>query len=115
MRLLYTADELRTCVLPPDRSHLARKALDTDRFRLLNGDYSLLVTSFIILSCSLSEAVRVKYRLASHLYDDFFRYHLGPKLGDFLVEERRREQVRAIRRQAKLAQSLVSTQQTIDH
>ena len=45
--------------------------------------------------------MRAKYHLASYLYDDFFKYHLSPKLGDFLVEERRREAVRQVRRQAK--------------
>jgi hypothetical protein len=117
IRILYTTDELRTCVLPPDRPHLSRKALDIVRFRLLNGGFSLFSVQFIIFDCSLSEAVRVKYRLALHLYDDFFRYHLGPKLGDFLVEERRREHVRNIRKQAKLAQSthsLIATQNTVD-
>jgi hypothetical protein len=33
----------------------------------------------------------MKYRLALHLYGDFFKYQLGPKLSDFLIEERRRE------------------------
>ncbi len=37
MRILYTNDELRSCILPPGRSHLTRKALDSDRFSRLNG------------------------------------------------------------------------------
>lgn len=45
--------------------------------------------------------MRAKYHLASYLYDDFFKYHLSPKLGDFLVEERRRKALRQARKQAK--------------
>ena len=44
------------------------------------------------------------------MYDDFFKYHLGPKLGDFLVEERRRENVKSIRQQARLAPALMVPQ-----
>jgi hypothetical protein len=54
----------------------------------------------------------MKYRLTSYLYGDFFKYHLGPKLGDFLVEERRREEIKNIRQQAKLANSEKTTQQS---
>ncbi|CAF1109136.1 unnamed protein product [Rotaria sordida] len=93
MRILYTPDELQTCILPPRRPHLSREPLDPDRFRLLN------------------EAVRVKYRLATHLYDGFFKYHLGPKLSDFLVEERRRDSIKIARNQAKLAVCQAATQQ----
>ncbi|CAF4271958.1 unnamed protein product, partial [Adineta steineri] len=74
MRVLYTKDELQSCILPPGRQHLARLPLDAERFARLN------------------EAVRGKYRLASHFYGDFFKYHLGPKLSDFLIEERRRDE-----------------------
>ncbi|CAF4212627.1 unnamed protein product, partial [Adineta steineri] len=84
MRVLYTKDELQSCILPPGRQHLARPPLDAERFARLN------------------EAVRVKYRLASHFYGDFFKYHLGPKLSDFLIEERRRDEQKNLRRQAKL-------------
>jgi hypothetical protein len=45
------------------------------------------------------------------MYDDFFKYHLGPKLGDFLVEERRRENVKNTRQQAKLAPSPMTAEQ----
>ncbi|CAF2986500.1 unnamed protein product, partial [Rotaria sp. Silwood2] len=93
IRILYTPDELRTCILPPRRPHLSREPLDPDRFRLLN------------------EAVRVKYRLATHLYDDFFKYHAGSKLSDFLVEERRRDSVKIVQKQAKLAACQTATQQ----
>lgn len=34
----------------------------------------------------------MKYHLASHLYDQFYKLHLRPKLSDFLVEERRRKE-----------------------
>lgn len=37
MRVLYSTDELQTCVLPPGRSHLSRKPLDSVRFGRLNG------------------------------------------------------------------------------
>ncbi|CAF1278909.1 unnamed protein product [Rotaria sordida] len=94
MRVLYTNDELQSSILPPGRRHLVRKPLDFDRFVRLN------------------ESVRVKYRLASHMYDDFFKYHLGPKLSDFLVEERRREANKNARKQAKLALSLMVNEQS---
>ncbi|CAF1134088.1 unnamed protein product [Adineta steineri] len=96
MRELFSADELKVSVLPPRRPHLVRPALDPYRFQILN------------------EAVRVKYRLGSHLYDDFFKYQLRPKLSDFLVEERRRESLKNARQQAKLALQTTGNQQTIN-
>jgi hypothetical protein len=69
-----------------------------------------LFSSHLRQICNFLDAVRVKYRLASHLYDDFFKFHLGPKLGDFLVEERRHDSVKNARKQAKLALSVVVTQ-----
>lgn len=38
MRILYTTEELKTCILPPKRSYLVREPLDPERFRLLNGN-----------------------------------------------------------------------------
>ncbi|CAF4245033.1 unnamed protein product [Rotaria magnacalcarata] len=90
MRVLFTEEELRTSILPPKRKHLAREPLDSVRFL----------------------PVRVKYRLASHMYDEFYKYHLAPKLGDFLVDERRRNDTKAARRQAKVALSLATTDQS---
>jgi hypothetical protein len=87
---------------------LTRQALDLDRFRLVNGSLSIFFASSPDLQ--FLDGVRVKYRLASHLCDDFFKFHLGPKLCDFLVEERRRESVKNARKQAKLALSVVVTQ-----
>jgi len=43
------------------------------------------------------------------MYDSFFKNHLGPKLGDFLIEERRRESLSNARKQTKLARSLMTT------
>jgi hypothetical protein len=48
------------------------------------------------------------------MYDDFFKYHLGPKLSDFLVEERRREATKNARKQAKLTLSLTTTGQSMN-
>ncbi|CAF5072443.1 unnamed protein product, partial [Rotaria magnacalcarata] len=92
MRVLYSEEERKTHILPPGRPHLFRKPLDSNRFALLN------------------DAVRVKYRLSKHLYDNFFKYHLRPKLSDFLVEERRRESNKIARNQAKSVVSQIATQ-----
>jgi hypothetical protein len=56
----------------------------------------------------------VKYRLTSYLYDDFFKYHLGPKLSDFLVEERRRNERKTVRQQEKVINLEHQTQQSIN-
>jgi hypothetical protein len=111
MRILYTNDELRSCILPPGRSHLTRKALDSDRFSRLNGLSKIFSNINLFF---FTEAVRTKYRLSSHMYDDFFKYHLGPKLSDFLVEERRREATKNARKQAKLTLSLTTTGQSMN-
>ncbi|CAF0822975.1 unnamed protein product [Adineta steineri] len=66
------------------RRYLARPPLDSERFARLNED------------------VRIKYRLVSHLCGDFFKYHLGPKLSDFVIEERHRDEVKTLRKQVKL-------------
>lgn len=108
MRILFTSEELKTCVLPPKRSHPIRPALDAIRFDLLHSKTNDYSSSGAFASPSILEAVRSKYRLASHLFDDFFKYHLGPKLSDFLVEERRREATTAVRRQARVAEVLDS-------
>ncbi len=39
LKILFTSTELSTCILPPDRSHLARPALDIERFNLFHGTY----------------------------------------------------------------------------
>jgi hypothetical protein len=56
----------------------------------------------------------MKYRLTSYLYGDFFKYHLGPKLSDFLVEERRREDRKTIREQTKLINFDNQTEQSMN-
>jgi hypothetical protein len=58
--------------------------------------------------------VRVKYRISGHLYDAFFKYHLAPKLSDFLVEERRREAVRNSRKQARWVEITANQRTTED-
>ncbi|CAF1107730.1 unnamed protein product [Rotaria sordida] len=37
LNILYTPKELSTCILPPARRHLARPALDPERFNLFHG------------------------------------------------------------------------------
>lgn len=37
LRVLYTPEELNTCILPPGRSYLARPPLDENRFNVLHG------------------------------------------------------------------------------
>jgi hypothetical protein len=34
LRIIFTSDELQTRILPPGKSHLARKPLDEDRFKI---------------------------------------------------------------------------------
>jgi len=111
MRKLYTSYELENSVLPPHRSFLARPALDPGRFALLTGLSNFFFYFYLVI---FLEAVRVKYRLAAHMYGDFFKYHLGPKLSDFLVEERRRETNKNARKQAKLARSRITTDQPMN-
>ena len=73
-------------------------------------------SSETLIALSILEAVRTKYHLATHLYDYFFKYHLGPKLGAFLVEERRRETMKSIRTNARLTAVLDSIESwTIDY
>jgi hypothetical protein len=71
-----------------------------------------MITIFLVsvLSLLFLEAVQMKYRLASHLYGDFFKYQLGPKLSDFLMEERRREKKKS-QKQANVTVSDTMTQQ----
>lgn len=110
MYVLYTEEELSTCILPPKRKHLAREPLDSKRFALLNSLLKMINFILIFLLLFL-EAVRIKYRLASYLYDDFFKYHLGPKLSDFLVAQRRREEKKNTQTQTNAAVSNTTSQQ----
>lgn len=110
MRILFSSKELKNCVLPPSRSYLTRPALDENRFELFNRTpFIMFIDVRLRFVFYFAGAVRAKYHLASHLYDDFFKYHLGPKLGDFLVEERRREVVREARKQAKAMMIITTT------
>lgn len=113
------------CLLPKNYKHACFLRI----VPILLGQLSILLDSifFIVrhicysssetlIALSVLEAVRAKYHLATHLYDDFFKYHLGPKLGDFLVEERRRETMKSIRTNARLTAVLDSIEPwTIDH
>jgi hypothetical protein len=38
LKIVFTADELRSHGLPPRRDHLSRPVLDEDRFKLVNGE-----------------------------------------------------------------------------
>ena len=37
LKMLYTSQELSSCILPPARNHLARPALDPVRFNVFHG------------------------------------------------------------------------------
>ncbi|UJR38892.1 hypothetical protein I4U23_031560 [Adineta vaga] len=72
-RVLYTPEELSSSILPPDRSHLARPALDPQRFGIFH------------------EAVRVKYRISVLHYDTCYSKLIRPRMCDFLIDERKRQ------------------------
>ncbi len=59
MRILYTEEELKTCILPPKRKHLAREPLDSERFGLLNGLLKMIffVSIFSLLFRSRSNEI----------------------------------------------------------
>ena len=47
LKILFTPNELSTSILPPARSHLARPALDSERFNLFHGTQLLTVYKMI--------------------------------------------------------------------
>ncbi|CAM4971801.1 unnamed protein product [Rotaria socialis] len=83
LRIIFTGDELKTCILPPGKAHLTREPLDQERF-----------TIFL-------DAVRFKFKLDSVNFGLFYKSLLRRKLTDFLIEERRREDVQITRQLLK--------------
>ncbi|CAM4983063.1 unnamed protein product [Rotaria socialis] len=79
LRIIFTGDELKTCILPLVKAHLTREPLDQERF-----------TIFL-------DAVRFKFKLDSVNFGLFYKSLLRRKLTDFLIEERRREDVQVTR------------------
>ncbi|CAF1254382.1 unnamed protein product [Rotaria sordida] len=73
LRILFTPKELNECILPPGRKHLARPALDAERFDKFH------------------EAVRVKYHISALHYDSCYSKLIKPRLSDFLCDERKRQ------------------------
>ncbi|CAF1624995.1 unnamed protein product [Rotaria magnacalcarata] len=79
MKIVFTEEELKERILPPQRSHLSRPSLDLAKFRIVN------------------DAIRIKYKIDSTKYDAFYKNVLRRKLSDFLIEERRRESIKSTR------------------
>ncbi|CAM4864583.1 unnamed protein product [Rotaria socialis] len=79
MKIVFTEEELKERILPPQRSHLSRPSLDLAKFRIVN------------------DAIRIKYKIDSTKYDAFYKNVLRRKLSDFLIEERRRESIKSAR------------------
>ncbi|UJR12985.1 hypothetical protein I4U23_000011 [Adineta vaga] len=73
LKILFSQEELKTHILPPEREHFRRPSLDHERFNIL------------------IEAIRIKFRLDSVLMEQCFNDILRAKLSNFLYEERRRE------------------------
>ena len=89
-------------------SHLTRPALDTDRSEVLNSESSLLY--FIQYTFSIYRRSCSRQPLFDFSFLRWFlQTSLGLKLGDVFVEERRREAMKSVRRQARLATLLNST------
>ncbi|CAF1493592.1 unnamed protein product, partial [Rotaria sordida] len=42
LRIIFTSGELKNCILPPGRPHLARKPLDQERFKTFTNDLCIL-------------------------------------------------------------------------
>jgi hypothetical protein len=51
VRILYTTEEFKICILSPKRLHLARESLDSEHFRLLNGLLKVSFLSFQFYLC----------------------------------------------------------------
>ncbi|CAF3394515.1 unnamed protein product [Rotaria socialis] len=93
--ILYTKEELRTSILPPGRTHLSRKPLDKVRFK------------------KFTDAMRYKFKLSSVNFGQFYRTLLRRKLTDFLIEERRRDELKLARQSLK-SQAKDTSQSDID-
>ena len=46
MKLLFSKEELKTCILPPKRAHLRREPLDERRFRKVLGKNKFHLLSY---------------------------------------------------------------------
>ncbi|CAF1654065.1 unnamed protein product [Rotaria magnacalcarata] len=95
LRILYTKEELQTSILPPGRTHLSRKPLDKVRFK------------------KFKDAMRYKFKLSSVNFGQFYRTLLRRKLTDFLIEERRRDELKLARQSLK-SQAKDTSQSDID-
>ncbi|CAF4349356.1 unnamed protein product, partial [Rotaria sp. Silwood2] len=73
LRTLFTHEELISSILPPGGSHYCRKPLDNKRFEQFH------------------EAMRCKYQIGEHRYDEFFTKLVRNKLADLLPDERKRK------------------------
>ena len=92
MRIVFTENELKTQILPPQRSFLNRSSLDEKKFQLVNGMmFRLCFNSMKIYCIFYQDAIRTKFKLDSSKYAAFYKNILRRKLSDFLIEERRRE------------------------
>ncbi|CAF4218971.1 unnamed protein product [Rotaria magnacalcarata] len=91
LRCLYSREELLVSILPPGGTQFSRKPLDIVRFEKFH------------------DAMRGKYRIADHYYDEFCNKLVRPKLVDFLSDERKRE------RQKQSTNSLSSQSSSPDH
>ncbi|CAM4837547.1 unnamed protein product [Rotaria magnacalcarata] len=91
LRCLYSREELLVSILPPGGTQFSRKPLDIVRFEKFH------------------DAMRGKYRIADHYYDEFYNKLVRPKLVDFLSDERKRE------RQKQSTNSLSSQSSSPDH
>lgn len=98
LRILYTENELKTCMLPSSVSdRYLKPKLNETRFNILNS------------------AMRVKYRIGEHHYQEFYKNLVRKKLGDFLLEEERRARIKS-RRVLDQGRTVndVNREQTID-
>ncbi|CAF3321496.1 unnamed protein product [Rotaria sp. Silwood2] len=73
LRKLYSKKELAERILPPGHQRYTRPPLDNDRFEYLH------------------RAMATKFRLSSLHYGQFYTKLLRPKLADFLIDERKRQ------------------------
>ncbi|CAF3339339.1 unnamed protein product [Rotaria socialis] len=69
LHCLYSREELLVSILPPGGTQYSRKPLDIVRFEKFH------------------DAMRGKYRIADHYYDEFYNKLVRPKLVDFLSDE----------------------------
>jgi hypothetical protein len=105
LKILFSPEELKTHILPPEREHLKRPALDQQRFNIFMGKVVFRFSyfnSFSYLKTRFLEVLRIKFRLDSDLMQQFFNDVLRIKLSNFLYEERRRESRKRARDQERI-------------